>query len=137
MEPGGSRLADRLENLLEQLELVGREGVMPHEIIRISELREGCADILEGQLILKDVTLPGVLRLQIGPHLVPLGKQAFLNDLIHIGAGQRQAGAKPTLDLGKVVGTGSLHLTEHRIDVLLRRDDNPRPGPCRRCPVLR
>ena len=79
-------------------------------------------------MILKDVTLPGVLRLQIGPHFFPFGKQAFLNDLIHIGAGQRQAGAEPTLDLGKVVGTGSLHLTEHRIDVLLRRDDDPGPA---------
>ena len=71
VEPGGSRLADRLENLLEKLELVGCEGVIPYEIIRVPELREGCAGILEGQLILKDVTLPGVLLLQARPVLPP------------------------------------------------------------------
>ena len=86
MKSGGSRLADRLENLLEQLELVGREGIIPHEIIRIPELREGHSGIPEGQLILEDVALPGVLRLQVVPYFFPLGKQAFLNDLIHIGA---------------------------------------------------
>ena len=137
MEPGGSRLTDRLENLLEQLELVGCEGIVPHEIIRIPELREGRADIPEGQLILKDVTLPGVLRLQVRLYFFALGKQAFLNDLIHIGAGQRQAGVEPTLNLGKIVGAGSLYLTEHRIDVLLRRDDNPGPAHAGRCRVLR
>ena len=60
MQPGCPSLADRLEDFLEQLELVRSEWVILDEVVGILELLEGHADVFERQLIFEN--------LRVGPH---------------------------------------------------------------------
>ena len=53
----GPGLADRLEDFLDQLELVRGEGVVLDEILAVLELAERHAAVLEGELVLEDVAL--------------------------------------------------------------------------------
>ena len=53
----GPGLADRLEDFLDQLELVGGERVVLDEIVAVLEVLEGHPAVLEGQLVLEDVAL--------------------------------------------------------------------------------
>ena len=96
--------ADRLENLLDQLELVGREGVIANEVVGVLERLERGADVGEAELVLEDVALGRVKCLQGCHDLAAFRQQALLDDLVHVGAGQRQPGFEPALDFGEVVG---------------------------------
>ena len=53
----GPGLADRLEDFLDQLELVRGERVVLDEILAVLELAERHAAVLEGELALEDVAL--------------------------------------------------------------------------------
>jgi len=53
----GPGLANRLEDFLDQLELIWGEGVVLDEIFAVLELAEGHAAVLECELALEDVTL--------------------------------------------------------------------------------
>ena len=127
VQAGDAVAADRLEHLLHQLELVGREGVDAHEVLRVGVGLEGHADVAEAQLILEDV---GLLAVDVGEGRaggVDLAQQALLDHLVDVGAGEGQAGLEAALDLGEVVGLGGAHLAEHRVDVLLGGHHHPGP----------
>ena len=51
----GPGLADRLEDFLDQLELVRGERIVLDEILAVLELAERHAAVLEGELVLEDV----------------------------------------------------------------------------------
>ena len=53
----GPGFADRLEDFLDQLELVGSEGIVLDEIVAVLELPERHAAVLESELVLEDVAL--------------------------------------------------------------------------------
>ena len=61
----GPGLADRLEDLLDQLELVRGEGVVLDEVVGVLERLEGHAAVREGELVLEDVALLGEEPLQV------------------------------------------------------------------------
>ena len=55
MQPRRSSLANGLENALDQLKLVGCEGIVFDEVCPITIGPEGHATVREGELILEDV----------------------------------------------------------------------------------
>ena len=86
--------------------------------------------------LLEDVTLPGEEAFQLVHDIVALGQQAGLDDLIHVGTGEGEAGLETALNLGEVVGLGLLHLAEHGVDVFLRGHDHPGPALADRAELL-
>ena len=121
MLAGRAVLADGGQHAAQQLELVGDERVDIHEVAGvIVELH--LRQIFKFQLVLQG---RGFLLIQHTQGLVGgvgLGKDTLFDDLVHVGAGQRQAGVEPALNLGEVV---ALDLCDG-IHILLAGDDNPR-----------
>ncbi|VTR96129.1 unnamed protein product [Gemmata massiliana] len=91
----GPGLADRLEHLLDQLELVRRERVVATEVVGVLERAERHPAPAEHELVLQDVALRGVHLGQHRPGLLRLGEQPGLDHLVHVRAGQRQRGEEP------------------------------------------
>ena len=120
MLAGGAVLADGGQHAAQQLELVGDEGVDIHEVAGvIVELH--FRQIFKFQLVLQG---RGFLLIQHAQGLVGgvgLGKDTLFDDLVHVGAGQRQAGVEAALNLGEVV---ALDLRDG-VHVLLAGDDDP------------
>ena len=125
VQAGDPMAADGLEDLLHQLELVGREGVDVGEVLGVGIGLEGHADVAEAELVLEDVGAGAVERGQLGPGGVGLGQQTLLDDLVDVAAGQGQPGLEAALNLGKVVGLAGAHLAEDGVDVLLGGDHHP------------
>ena len=137
MQPGRPGPADDLENLLHQLELVRDERVILHEVVRVAEGLQRHTYARERQLVLEDVALGRIELLEWRDDLRPLGQQPRLDDLVHVGARQRQPGGETSLNLREVVRLRGLHLAEDLVDVLLRRDDDPGGGAADGAQVLR
>ena len=121
MLAGRAVLADGGQHAAQQLELVGDERVDIHEVAGvIVELH--LRQIFKFQLVLQR---RGFLLIQHAQGLVGgvgLGKDTLFDDLVHVGAGQRQAGVEAALNLGEVV---ALDLCDG-IHILLAGDDDPR-----------
>ena len=58
----------------------------------------------EGELVLEDVALFVEEPFELRHGLVAFGEQAFLDDLVDVGAGEGKPGFEAALDLGEVVG---------------------------------
>ena len=132
----GPGLADRLEDFLEQLELVRGERVVLDEILAVLELAEGHAAVLEGQLVLEDVALLLEHGFEFGLHVRHLCQQAGLDHFIDVGAGERQRRVEPALNLREVLLLGLAHLAQHGVHVFLGRDDDPGPATADRPQLL-
>ena len=61
--------ADRLEDFLNQLELIGGKGVVLDEIFAILELPKRHPAVLEGELVLEDVALGLELGFEVTLHV--------------------------------------------------------------------
>ena len=127
MLAGGADLADGLEDLLQQGELVGGVGIDADELggVLVAAQVHRVAD--EGELIVDDVAglLEGVAQRIV--RALALGEQALADDLVGVGAGERQPGVEASLDLGEVLRLGLVGLAERSVDVFLAGDDDPRP----------
>ena len=83
----GANLADGLEHLLQQLELIRRKGVMGSEIISALDALEGGGVVRKRELVVDDVGLgrPDGLQGRLG--LGGFFEQAVGNHLVGVGAG--------------------------------------------------
>ncbi|MNR41284.1 hypothetical protein D3C85_1596540 [compost metagenome] len=88
MRPGGTDLADFLEDLLHQLEVVRRKGVVADEAFRTIEVLQGRAGAVEGDLVAQDVAFLFPEGAQLGFSFRCFAQQALLNDFVSVGAGQ-------------------------------------------------
>lgn len=128
VQAGDAVAADGLEDLLHQLELVRGEGVNGGKVGGAGVGFEGHADIAKAELVFEDVGLGVVEGLQCLAGGLGLAQEALLDDLVHIGAGQGEAGLEAALDLGEVVGAAGAHFAEDGVDVLLGGNDHPGPA---------
>ena len=119
MQTGGAGLADRLEHLLHQRELVGGEGVASREVVGIRVGLERHTRMHKRELILQDVVLPLVGRSQRSRSAGVLLQEALLDDLIDVGAREREPRLEATLDLREVLPLGTLEIAKHGVEILL------------------
>jgi len=125
MHSGGPGPADRLEDFLNELELVGCEGIVPGEIGRVLVRLERHPAIGERELVFENVAFRLEERLKLFRNVGRFGEQARLNDLIHVGARQGQAGLEAALNLREVVGLALRHFAQNGVNVFLRGDHDP------------
>ncbi|MCY1286006.1 hypothetical protein D9M69_383460 [compost metagenome] len=125
MRASGTDLADFLEDLLHQLEVVRRKGVVVDEALRTVVITQRRTGAVEGNLVAQDVALLPPQSAQLGFGLRCFAQQALLDHFVGVGAGQRQACFEAPGNLGEIVGLGGRELTEHRIHVGLGGDDDP------------
>ena len=88
VRPGGTDLADFLEDLLHQLEVVRRKGVVADEAFRTIEVLQGRAGAVEGDLVAQDVAFLFPEGAQLGFSFRCFTQQTLLDDFISVGAGQ-------------------------------------------------
>ena len=128
MHARGAYLADGLEHLLQQLELVGRKGVVGGEVFGALDALEGGGVVRKRELVVDDVGLgrPDGLQGRLG--LGGFFEQAVGNHLVGVGAGQQQPGVEAPLNLGEVLPSGLAALAQGGVNVGLAGDDDPRPA---------
>ena len=99
MHACGPGLADRLEDLLDELELVRGERVVLDEIVAVLEVLQGHPTVAERELALEDVAFLFEDLLEVVFDLLALGQQSGLDDFIDVGTGEREAGLEAALNL--------------------------------------
>ena len=117
MRSGGARLAYGFKHLLDQLEMIGREGIGAYKIRLGSKIFERGAIPGKGKLVVQDILFGLIQRRQRLPGSIGLAQQAIPDDLVGVGAGQGQPCFEPPLDLGKVIGLAGLHLAKDGLDI--------------------
>ena len=125
MHAGGAGLADRLKDFLHQSELIGSEGVAGRKVIDVRIGLERHSRVHERELVLQDVVLPLVGRSQRRDGTRVLFEKAFLDDLVYVGAREREPRLEAALDLRKVMLLGAMEIAEHGVEVFLRGHDYP------------
>ena len=88
MQACSSGLANRLKDSLHQLELVGRKGIILHEVITITILPERHPAVGEGELMVDNVAFLTEKALKVSNGFRSFRQQPLLNHFIHIGAGE-------------------------------------------------
>ena len=121
-------LADGLEHLLQQLELIRRKGVVGGEVFGALDALEGGGVVRKRELVVDDVGLgrPDGLQGRLG--LGGFFEQAVGNHLVGVGAGQQQPGVEAPLNLGEILPSGLAALAQGGVNVGLAGDDDPRPA---------
>ena len=132
MQARRSGLANGFEDLLDQQELIRRERVVPDEILLVLERTEGHAAVLERELALEDVALGHELRFEHILYVRTLRQKAGLNDLVDVGARQRQGREEAPLNLGEILLLRPAHVAQNGVHVLLGGDDHPRAATAER-----
>ena len=128
MHARGPGLADRLEDFLDQLELIRGERVILDEIFSVFVLAERHSAVLKRELTLEDVAPLLEDGFEIGLHVWKLRQQAGLNHFIDVAAGERKRWKEPSLNLREVLLLRLAHVPEHCVHVFLGGDDDPGPA---------
>ena len=130
MHPRGPLAANRLKDLLEELELVGGEGIGAGEVVGTLELRKRHSALREAELVFEDVAggREGVGEPAANGRGIGLGEQPLLDHLVDVGTREGKPGRKPALDLAEVVLGRRGHVAEDLVELLLSRDHHPGPA---------
>ena len=128
MQTCGASLADGLKDLLDQGELISGEGIAGGKIGGICVGPKGHARVHKRKLVLQNVLLAGVRRGQRCRGGIVLLEEAFLDNFIHVGAGEGKPCLEAALDFRKVLGLGAFQITQHCVQVFLGGHDNPGPA---------
>ena len=102
----GADFADFFEDLLHQLEVVGRKWIVVHEAVGAVEIAQGWAGFIEADLVAQDVAFLLPEGAQLCFRFWGFAQQTLLNYFVGVGAGERQAGFEAPGDLGEVIGFG-------------------------------
>ena len=103
------------------------EGVINNEIVFVAEIFQCSPIIAETELVFKDVTFLPVEIFKLLLYVIFLFQETRLNDFICISTRQEYAGGETPLNLGKIIGPASSHLSENGVNIFLGSNNDPSP----------